>query len=97
MKRKAAYKIFLDKYGLENELIMAIEEMSELSKELCKYIRNYKSDNTPRKIEETERNIREEIADVLNCVEPLMDVFGAEEIERVRDEKLQRGMERMKS
>ena len=87
------YKKFLDEWGQESQIVVAIEEMSELTKELCKYKRNeiLNKDNT-----ETVKNIKEEIADVLNMVEQLENMFGEEEIEEIRQFKFDRAMKRMK-
>ena len=87
------YKKMVEAWGDESQLVVAMEEMSELTKELCKYKRNelFNKDNT-----ETIKNIKEEIADVLNMVEQLENMFGEEEIEKIRQFKLDRAMKRMK-
>ena len=36
---KKAYQSYVDEWGLDAQLLMAIEEMSELTKEICKYMR----------------------------------------------------------
>jgi NTP pyrophosphatase (non-canonical NTP hydrolase) len=87
------YEKFISEWGVESQFVVAMEEMSELTKELCKYRRNeiLKKDNT-----ETIKNIKEEIADVLNMVEQLENMFGEEEIEKIRQTKLKRAIKRMK-
>ena len=87
------YKKFIDEWGHDSQYIVAMEEMSELIKELCKFKRNeiFNKDNT-----ETIKNIKEEIADVLNMVEQLENMFGEEEIEKIRQYKFDRAMKRMK-
>ena len=45
---------------------------------------------------EDDKNIKEEIADVLNMVEQLENMFGEEEIEKIRKAKFKRALERMK-
>ena len=52
------YKKFIEVWGYESQIVVAIEEMSELTKELCKYKRNelLNKDNL-----ETIKNIKEEI------------------------------------
>jgi len=87
------YEKFIESWGHESQIVVAIEEMSELTKELCKYKRNelLNKDNS-----ETIKNIKEEIADVLNMVEQLENMFGEEEIEKIRKEKFKRALERMK-
>lgn len=79
---KKHYKDFVDSWGYESQAMMAVEEMSELTKEICKKYR--KQDNYK------DENIIEEIADVLNMVEQLEYIFGEEKVEKVREEKIQR-------
>ncbi len=54
VKDRSILKSAIDKYGVDMQLNVAIEELSELTKELCKYKRGYKNQN----------EIAEEIADV---------------------------------
>lgn len=79
-----AYKFFIDELVINSQMLMCIEEMSELTKELCKLDR-YKGTN---KEQEILANIREEIADVLNMTEQLEYYYGSDEIEKIRLEKL---------
>ena len=57
----------LARWGEDAQIRMCIEEMSELTKELCKYDRTVGTD----KEQQTIAAIKEEIADVLNMVEQL--------------------------
>jgi len=59
-------KIFIE-HGEENQIIVAIEEMTELQKELCKYLRT--------DAEATMYRMSEEIAHVEICMEQLKYVF----------------------
>lgn len=56
----------IDTFGEENQIIVAIEEFSELQKELCKRLRG--NDNLDR--------IAEEIADAQIMIEQLYEMFG---------------------
>lgn len=69
-------------YGAELQVNVAIEEMSELTKELCKSLR-YKANRN---------NITEEIADVLIMIEQLKIIFqlSPAAIENVKEYKLLR-------
>lgn len=80
------YDKVLRTWGVDSQNRMCIEEMSELTKELCKIERYVGTD----KESEILRNIREEIADVLNMVEQLERFYGEEEIESIRKEKIDR-------
>ena len=98
-KFKAAYELFLKEWGQEAQERMAIEEMSELIKELCKKIRfnRDKFENVPNeKIEDNIGHIKEEIADVLNMAEQLEIFYGTEEIEKIRSEKIRRTLNLLK-
>ena len=90
---REGYKKFLDAWGQESQERMAIEEMSELIKELCKKIRLMRDDfaeMNDERLKETINHCKEEIADVLNMTEQLEIYFGEEEIEKIREEKMQR-------
>lgn len=76
------------KYGDTMQLTVAIEELSELQKELCKAIRVYNTEDVNNYVD----NIIEEIADVEIMLSQLKVIFAIrdEEIERVKDFKLTR-------
>ena len=86
-----AYKKFLDKWGYDAQSLMCIEEMSELTKALCKYKRFGKEDY----LQEIKDNILEEIADVLNMVEQLKYYFGEEKVEEIRKQKIERTLKKL--
>ena len=71
---KEAYKKFLNEWGYDAQSLMCIEEMSELTKALCKY----KRFNKEQASLEIKQNILEEIADVLNTAEQMQFYFGEE-------------------
>ena len=81
------YEAFASKYGEQSQRYQCIEEMSELIKELCKLDRYKGTDNESQILD----NIKEELADVLNMVEQLEYIFGAEDIEKIRTQKIERG------
>ena len=85
------YKKYLDTFGIKSESRICIEEMAELTKELCK-LERYRGTEKESEIIEC---IKEEIADVLNTVEQLYLYYGADEIDKIRDYKLQRGLQRL--
>ena len=82
-------KLFLDVWGEKAQINMCIEEMSELTKELCKYLR-YKN------CEPCTDDIIQEIADVKNCVEQMALMFGKEKVEAVQKQKIERTLKRLK-
>jgi len=64
-ERKATYKVALRKWGVDAQVMMAVEEMSELTKEICKIFRGKGS------MEE----LADEIADVLITIEQLKLIY----------------------
>lgn len=68
-------------YGEESQMKMMIEEMSELTKELCKCFRG----------ETEKRHILEEMADVQIMLDQMKMIFGdTSEMEKAKVERLER-------
>ena len=84
------YNKCIEVWGEDAQIKMCIEEMSELTKELCKNWRKDKK-NSPEQI----RNICEEIADVQNMADQMQLIFGEELVEKFRKEKIVRTMKRL--
>ena len=84
---------FIDAWGVEGQKLLAIEEMAELTQVLAKHLWRDKDDE--EKAAEYEQRIREEIADVLITVAQMRYVFGADEVDKCIDRKLQRGADRL--
>lgn len=73
----------VEKYGHTLQLVVAIEEMAELTKELCKSIRT--------SIENRIAGVTEETANVEIMLEQLKIIYGNRaEVDDMRDQKLQR-------
>lgn len=85
------YKRFLDEWGYDAQSNVCIEEMSELTKALCKYAR-FGKENAPQEVKE---NVVEEIADVLNMVEQMQYYFGKEEVTKIRQQKMARTLNKL--
>ena len=77
------YQKFTEKFGHRVQIIKAIEEMSELQKELCKYLLTGTGNLTA---------ITEEITDVTIMLDQLKQIFAISEemINHVRDFKHKR-------
>ena len=76
----------LDTYGSTLQIVVMMEEMSELQKELCKYLRGKYSPE----------NIAEEIADVEIMLEQMKMLFCcADDVHDVRRRKVERLKERL--
>lgn len=84
------YKRCIDIWGEDAQIKMCIEEMSELTKELCKNWRKGKA-NTPEQID----HIQEEIADVQNMVDQMQMIFGEEKVDEYRHKKKERTEKRL--
>lgn len=80
------YDRALHKWGAANQMVVALEEMAELQKELCKNMRG---------IGNTE-HIAEEIADVQIMLEQMILLFDVEDtVEEYKKAKLRRLEERL--
>lgn len=87
MTRDEILKNALKHYGANSQRIVAIEEMSELIKELCKVAR----------CEENIAHIAEEIADVRIMLDQMEILFDCrKQVELMESEKLERLLKRMK-
>lgn len=76
----------LDTYGSALQIVVTMEEMSELQKELCKYLRGKYSP----------ASIAEEIADVEIMLEQMKMLFcRADDVRSVRGRKIERLRERI--
>lgn len=85
-KEKAICQKALNTYGAEPQITMVFEEMAELQKELCKYLRG--KDNV--------NEIAEEIADTEIMLEQMKILFGIRyKVEGHKTQKLERLEQRM--
>jgi hypothetical protein len=77
----------LDEYGLQHQCWIAIEEMSELTKALCKWWRAEGS-----LLAELKTAIVDEVADVLICMDQIIKGF---DISKEVNERIQYKVERL--
>lgn len=85
MEKEEIYLKLIQKFGVENQCVVAVEELSELQKEVCKMLR--KIGNV--------HNLAEEIADVQIILEQLVLIHNCEsEVALLKAQKLQRVYER---
>lgn len=82
----AFYNKLLVKFG-DHQIIVAIEELSELQKELCKVLRE----------EGSYANTLEEIVDTIIMLEQMILYFGIteEELEQIKIQKIERTKNRL--
>ena len=69
-QRVQVYANALNHYGEENQLTVALEELSECQKEICKFLRGYGNAG----------HLAEEIADSLIMLEQVIYIFGLDEM-----------------
>ena len=92
-ERMEAYALAIEKYGLETQVIVAIEEMSEVIKALTKWLRC----NTQAETEKVMPSIIEEVADAEIMLEQIQTFFGIRvDVREAMDAKIKRLKERMK-
>lgn len=91
MNDKQIFQRAIDHYGIVNQLHMVVEELSELTSAICKYLRvdhvNKVSDIIP--------NILEETADVEIMTAQIRLLFGDTEIDEIKRMKIDRLFRRM--
>lgn len=92
-ERKVVYEHAIDKYGIKPQMLMVIEEMSELTKAICKFFR------VPGYVESDADiidAIAEETADVTIMLEQLRLILGINEnVCEHMDQKVERLAERL--
>ncbi|WP_314231376.1 hypothetical protein [Solobacterium moorei] len=81
------YNKAIELYGEKAQKLMAIEEMSELTKEICKDFRGKLN----------REHLIEEIVDVIITIDQLMMMYeiSGDEIEQMRERKFERLKERL--
>jgi len=79
------YKELMERFGYENQMLVAVEEMAELTNALTK----------ERSGRATRADVVTEIADVIICCEQLAMHFGLEDVLKERDQKLDRQRARL--
>lgn len=93
------YAEYLNRWGLDAQIRMTVEEMSELTKELMKYMRAVNSEDSDDKqdrINKVVKDLQSEIADVINCAEQMRLIFGKDEVDEIRKQKIQRTNNKIK-
>lgn len=86
IKKKELYSKAIEKWGINAQLWMVVEECSELSNAIAKYKRGRVLTSA----------ILEELADVSIMVEQIANYFCEAEFIRIKEAKLQRLLERIK-
>lgn len=95
-QRCEVYDAALGKWGLDKQMLVAIEEMSEVIKAITKLQRINTPHNTPQEYCDAQDHLAEEIADATIMLEQLQYFFGInEEVCEAMDDKVLRLKDRV--
>lgn len=87
----------LDRYGIERQSLVAMEELSELQKAISKLVRNPEEKTKPLEFKGLRHNLIEEMADVLICMDQLIEFYHIQrpEIQELIQAKQERQAKRL--
>ena len=88
LKYNPDIKLLLENQSVDVNKMIAVEELSELQKEICKDLRGF----------DRREEIKEEMADVYICLQLLKEIynFSDEELKKMYERKMRRNIERIK-
>ena len=66
----------MDRYGIERQSLVAMEELSELQKAISKLVRNPEEKTKPLEFKGLRHNLIEEMADVIICMDQLKEYYN---------------------
>lgn len=87
----------MDRYGIQNQSLVAMEELSELQKAVSKLVRYPEERTKPFDFKGLRNNLIEEMADVLICMDQLIEYYQIErpEIQEFIQAKQERQAKRL--
>ena len=65
----------MNRYGIERQSLVAMEELSELQKAISKLVRNPEEKTKPLEFKGLRNNLIEEMADVIICMDQLKEYY----------------------
>ena len=68
----------MDRYGIEKQSLVAMEELAELQKAISKLVRNPEERTKPLEYKGLKNNLIEEMADVLICMDQLIEFYNVQ-------------------
>ena len=88
LKYNPDIKLLLENQSVDVNKMIAVEELSELQKEICKDLRGF----------DRREEIKEEMADVYICLQLLKEIynFSDEDLEKMYERKMKRNIQRIK-
>lgn len=66
----------MDRYGIEKQSLVAMEELAELQKAISKLVRNPEERTKPLEFKGLRHNLIEEMADVIICMDQLKEYYN---------------------
>jgi hypothetical protein len=87
----------MDRYGIKMQSLVAMEELAELQKAISKLVRNPEEKTKPLEFKGLRNNLIEEMADVLICMDLLIEYYQIErpEIQELIQAKQERQAKRL--
>ena len=87
----------MDRYGIQNQSLVAMEELSELQKAVSKLVRYPEERTKPFDFKGLRNNLIEEMADVMICMDQLIEYYQIErpEIQEFIQAKQERQAKRL--
>lgn len=87
----------MNRYGIERQSLVAMEELSELQKAISKLVRNPEEKTKPLEFKGLRNNLIEEMADVIICMDQLKEYYKikASDIQTIIDSKQARQRRRL--
>lgn len=87
----------MNRYGIERQSLVAMEELSELQKAISKLVRNPEEKTKPLEFKGLRNNLIEEMADVIICMDQLIEYYQIErhEIQEFIQAKQERQAKRL--
>lgn len=87
----------MNRYGIERQSLVAMEELSELQKAVSKLVRNPEEKTKPLEFKGLRNNLIEEMADVIICMDQLKEYYKikASDIQTIIDSKQARQAKRL--
>ena len=85
------------RYGIEKQSLVAMEELAELQKAISKLVRDPKEKTKPLEFKGLRHNLIEEMADVLICMDQLINFYKIDrsEIQELIQAKQERQAKRL--
>lgn len=87
----------MNRYGIERQSLVAMEELSELQKAISKLVRNPEEKTKPLEFKGLRNNLIEEMADVVICMDQLKEYYKikASDIQSIINSKQARQRRRL--